>query len=61
MELIQLTPQLHQIRLPVGHAYLWHDPDGLTLVDTGLPGSATLIAAAIRQAGYQPRTCAGSS
>jgi glyoxylase-like metal-dependent hydrolase (beta-lactamase superfamily II) len=53
VELIQLTPQLHQIRLPVGHAYLWHDPDGLTLIDTGLPGSAPLIAAAIRQAGYQ--------
>jgi len=53
VELIQLTPRLHQIRLPVGHAYLWHDPDGLTLIDTGLPGSAPLIAAAIRQAGYQ--------
>ncbi len=53
MELIQLTPRLHQIRLPVGHAYLWHDPDGLTLIDTGLPGSAPLIAAAIGQAGYQ--------
>jgi glyoxylase-like metal-dependent hydrolase (beta-lactamase superfamily II) len=54
MELIQLTPRLHQIRLPVGHAYLWHDPDGLTLIDAGLPGSAPTIAAAIRQAGYQP-------
>ncbi len=53
MELIQLTPRLHQIRFPVGHAYLWHDPDGLTLIDTGLPGSAPLIATAIRQAGYQ--------
>jgi glyoxylase-like metal-dependent hydrolase (beta-lactamase superfamily II) len=49
VELIQLTPRLHQIRLPVGHAYLWHDPDGLTLIDTGLPGSAAVI----RQAGYQ--------
>jgi glyoxylase-like metal-dependent hydrolase (beta-lactamase superfamily II) len=54
VELIQLTPQLHHISLPVGHAYLWHDPDGLTLIDTGLPGSAPLIEAAIRQAGYQP-------
>ena len=53
MELIQLTPRLHQIRFPVGHAYLWHDPDGLTLIDSGLPGSAPLIAAAIDQAGYQ--------
>ena len=43
----------HQIRLPVGHTYLWHDPAGLTLIDAGLPGSAPTIAAAIRQAGYQ--------
>ena len=55
MELIQLTPHLHHIRLPVGQAYLWHDPDGLTLIDSGLPGSAPLIAAAIHQAGYQPQ------
>ena len=54
MELIQLAPRLHLIQFPVGHAYLWHDPDGLTLIDTGLPGSAPLIAAAIRQAGYEP-------
>jgi glyoxylase-like metal-dependent hydrolase (beta-lactamase superfamily II) len=54
VELIQLTPQLHHISLPVGHAYLWHDHDGLTLIDAGLPGSAPLIEAAIRQAGYQP-------
>jgi glyoxylase-like metal-dependent hydrolase (beta-lactamase superfamily II) len=54
VELIQLTPRLHFIQFPVGHAYLWHDPDGLTLIDTGLPGSAPLIAAAIHQAGYEP-------
>jgi glyoxylase-like metal-dependent hydrolase (beta-lactamase superfamily II) len=53
VELIQLTPRLHLVRFPVGHAYLWHDPDGLTLIDTGLPGSAPLIEAAIRLAGYQ--------
>jgi glyoxylase-like metal-dependent hydrolase (beta-lactamase superfamily II) len=29
-------------------------PGGLTLIDSGLPGSAPLIAAAIRHAGYQP-------
>ena len=54
MDVIQLMPRVYFIRLPVGHAYLWHDPDGLTLIDTGLPGSAPLIAEAIRQAGYQP-------
>jgi glyoxylase-like metal-dependent hydrolase (beta-lactamase superfamily II) len=54
VEVIQLTPQLHFIQFPVGHGYLWRDPDGLTLIDTGLPGSAPLIAAAIHQAGYEP-------
>jgi glyoxylase-like metal-dependent hydrolase (beta-lactamase superfamily II) len=54
MDVIALAPRLHFIRLPVGHAYLWRDPDGLTLVDAGLPGSAPLIADAIRQAGGQP-------
>jgi glyoxylase-like metal-dependent hydrolase (beta-lactamase superfamily II) len=54
MDIIRLMPRLHFIRLPVGQAYLWHDPDGLTLIDAGLPGSAPLIAEAIRQAGYRP-------
>jgi glyoxylase-like metal-dependent hydrolase (beta-lactamase superfamily II) len=54
MDVVQLMPRLYFIRLPGGHAYLWRDPDGLTLIDTGLPGSAPLIAEAIRQAGYQP-------
>jgi glyoxylase-like metal-dependent hydrolase (beta-lactamase superfamily II) len=54
VNVIRLMPRLSFIRLPVGHAYLWRDPDGLTLIDTGLPGSALVIADAIRQAGYQP-------
>lgn len=54
MDVIELLPRLRFIRFPVGHAYLWHDLDGLTLIDTGLPGSAPLIADAIRQSGYQP-------
>jgi glyoxylase-like metal-dependent hydrolase (beta-lactamase superfamily II) len=54
MDIIRLMPRLHFIRLDVGQAYLWHDPDGLTLIDAGLPGSAPLIAEAIRQAGYRP-------
>jgi glyoxylase-like metal-dependent hydrolase (beta-lactamase superfamily II) len=54
MDVIELLPRLRFIRFPVGHAYLWHDPDGLTLIDTSLPGSEPLIADAIRQSGYQP-------
>lgn len=51
---IELLPRLRYLRFPVGNAYLWKDPDGLTLIDAGLPGSAPLIADAIRQIGYQP-------
>ena len=54
MDIVRLTPRLYFIRLPAGHAYLWQDPDGLTLIDTGLPGSAPLIAEAIHRAGCHP-------
>jgi len=54
MDVVALVPRLHFIRFPAGHAYLWHDPDGLTLIDAGLPGSAPLIADAIRQSGHHP-------
>jgi glyoxylase-like metal-dependent hydrolase (beta-lactamase superfamily II) len=54
MDVIELAPRLHFIRLPIGHAYLWSDPDGLTLIDAGPPGSAPLIADAIRRAGSEP-------
>jgi glyoxylase-like metal-dependent hydrolase (beta-lactamase superfamily II) len=54
MEVVELTPRLHFIRFRIGHAYLWSDPDGLTLIDTGLPGSAPLIAEAIHRSGYRP-------
>jgi hypothetical protein len=54
MDVIELVPRLHVVRLPVGHAYLWSDPDGLTLIDSGLAGSAPLIAGAILRAGSEP-------
>jgi glyoxylase-like metal-dependent hydrolase (beta-lactamase superfamily II) len=54
MDVIELLPRLRFIRFPVGHAYLWRDPDGLTLIDAGRPGSAPLIADAIRRSGYHP-------
>jgi len=54
MDIVRLMPRLYFLRLPAGHVYLWQDPDGLTLIDTGLPGSAPLIAEAIHQAGFKP-------
>jgi glyoxylase-like metal-dependent hydrolase (beta-lactamase superfamily II) len=53
MDVIELLPRLRFIRLAVGHVYLWRDPDGLTLIDAGLPGSAPLIADAIGKSGYR--------
>jgi len=53
MKVIELLPRLHMLNFPVGHAYLWHDRGGLTLIDTGVPGSAPLIAEAVDGLGYR--------
>jgi glyoxylase-like metal-dependent hydrolase (beta-lactamase superfamily II) len=54
MDAIELVSGLYWLRLPVGHAYLCQDAGGLTRIDTGVAGSATQIAAAIRGLGRQP-------
>ncbi|WP_188197181.1 MBL fold metallo-hydrolase [Nonomuraea sp. SYSU D8015] len=54
MDVVELQPRLHHLRFPIGHAYLWAGPEGLTLIDTGAPGSAPAIAEAIRQVGRHP-------
>lgn len=54
MDVIGILPRLWFVRFPAGHAYLWHDPGGLTLIDTGLPGSGPMLAEAIRQIGHRP-------
>jgi len=54
MDVIELIPGLRFLRFPVGHAYLCEDPDGLTLIDTSVPGSAPQIATAIRGLGHDP-------
>jgi glyoxylase-like metal-dependent hydrolase (beta-lactamase superfamily II) len=52
MEIIELLPDLHMLHFDVGHAYLWRDPDGLTLIDTGIVGSGPDIERAVREWGY---------
>ncbi|MFI6707079.1 MBL fold metallo-hydrolase [Nonomuraea sp. NPDC050478] len=52
MELIELTPQLRLLRFPVGNAYLWHERDALTLIDTGVAGSGKDVEGAIRFLGF---------
>jgi hypothetical protein len=54
MDVVELIPRLRFLRFPVGHAYLWEDLDGLTLIDSGIPGSGPLIAEAIDGLGHAP-------
>jgi len=48
VDTVELIPNLYHLRFPVGHVYLWCDRDGLTVIDTSLPGSAPQISDAIR-------------
>jgi glyoxylase-like metal-dependent hydrolase (beta-lactamase superfamily II) len=54
MDVVELIPELFFLRMPVGHVYLWRDPDGLTLIDAGAPGCAAMIGEAIRELGHHP-------
>jgi glyoxylase-like metal-dependent hydrolase (beta-lactamase superfamily II) len=51
VEIVTLGPRLHLIRPVFGQAYLWRDDDGVTLVDTGIPGSEPAFAAAFDELG----------
>ena len=52
MEIVKLTSKLYFLRSRTGHAYLCSDDDGLTLIDTSIPGSGHQIANAIQNLGY---------
>ncbi|MFJ6137303.1 MBL fold metallo-hydrolase [Kitasatospora sp. NPDC092286] len=54
MEITRVRPELSMITLEFGTAYLWRDEDGLTLVDTGVAGSAAAVEEAIRSLGADP-------
>ncbi|GLY65898.1 MBL fold metallo-hydrolase [Amycolatopsis taiwanensis] len=49
---MELSPNLHRLRVEGFQLYLWHDADRLTLIDAGPPGSAAAIAEAIRGLGF---------
>jgi glyoxylase-like metal-dependent hydrolase (beta-lactamase superfamily II) len=56
MDVVELLRgRLYQIAFPVGHVYLWCDPDGLTLVDAGLPGVAPRVAKVVAALGWDRR------
>ncbi|HET9253568.1 MAG TPA: MBL fold metallo-hydrolase [Pseudonocardiaceae bacterium] len=54
MDVVELLPNLRMLRFSVGQAYLWRDADSLTLIDTGLAGSASDITKAIAGFGLAP-------
>ena len=54
MDVVELAPRLHWFGFPVGHVYLWRDDDGLTLIDSGVPGAADGIAAGLARLGHRP-------
>jgi glyoxylase-like metal-dependent hydrolase (beta-lactamase superfamily II) len=47
VEIVDLAPDLRMLRFPVGQAYALRDGRDVTLVDTGPPGSADRVAAAL--------------
>jgi glyoxylase-like metal-dependent hydrolase (beta-lactamase superfamily II) len=51
---MEIIPNVHQVPGVIANAYLIVDPDGLTLIDAGLPGSAKKILAFIKNLGRQP-------
>jgi glyoxylase-like metal-dependent hydrolase (beta-lactamase superfamily II) len=47
VDIVDLAPDLRMLRFPVGQAYALRDGRDITLVDTGPPGMADAIAAAL--------------
>jgi glyoxylase-like metal-dependent hydrolase (beta-lactamase superfamily II) len=54
VDVVELIPGLHFLPFPIGHAYLLEHAGGLALIDTGVPGSAPRVAAAIHAIGRDP-------
>ncbi|WP_069883843.1 MBL fold metallo-hydrolase [Streptomyces luteocolor] len=55
MDVIEVLPELHMLRFPVGQAYLWRDGDELTLIDAGAAGAGAEIVRAVAGLGLRPR------
>lgn len=54
MDLLEVLPQLHMFRFPIGQAYLWRDGAELTLIDAGDINAAAAIEDAVRALGSDP-------
>ena len=51
---MEIIPNVHLIPNIVANPYLLIDPDGLTLIDAGLPGSQRKILRYLAELGYKP-------
>uniref|UniRef100_A0AAU3H8S7 MBL fold metallo-hydrolase n=1 Tax=Streptomyces sp. NBC_01401 TaxID=2903854 RepID=A0AAU3H8S7_9ACTN len=54
MDTVEVLPQLHMFRFPIGQAYLWRDGTDLTLIDAGHRHAAAAIADGVRGLGLDP-------
>jgi glyoxylase-like metal-dependent hydrolase (beta-lactamase superfamily II) len=52
---VEIIPNVHLIPNIVANPYLLIDPDGLTLIDAGLPGSQRKILRYLADLGYAPK------
>ncbi len=52
---MKIADNIHIVPGVVGNSYLLVDTDGLTLIDTGIPGSAINILSFIKRIGYSKR------
>jgi glyoxylase-like metal-dependent hydrolase (beta-lactamase superfamily II) len=54
MDVVEVLPQLHMFRFPIGQAYLWRDGEDLTMVDAGDVHAAAEIEDGVRGLGLDP-------
>jgi glyoxylase-like metal-dependent hydrolase (beta-lactamase superfamily II) len=52
---MEVLPGIHRIDGVIANAYLLVEPQGLTLIDTGMPGRARKILDYVRSIGHSPR------
>jgi glyoxylase-like metal-dependent hydrolase (beta-lactamase superfamily II) len=51
MDVVQVVPGLWQVKISFVHSFIFDSGEGLTLIDTGIPGSAPIIQNAVAHLG----------
>lgn len=52
---MRVFPDIHQVDGVTCNVYIIEEPDGLTIIDAGMPGAVSRILAAIAALGHEPR------